>query len=178
MAALERRRIDSANSFPGHQSASTPLLHHNSMQNSIGGQAASIAPNASIVRPGLDRLHTFPTPPTSASSIIVNATSAPYEWGGQSVPSIDKGEQPQAVDQAMSNARSLPTTPATTPPGRFVQLVHADSEPIINERVSSERELAPSATVSPAPPPLTTCDASQSSHPSAQNSLRIVEGVE
>ena len=124
---------------------------------------------------GRDRVYTFPTPPISASSVMMNAYYASYEWGGQSMPSIDKGKQPQVVDQVMSNehARSMPTTPATTPPGSFAQLVPPDSGRITNARVISERGLASSPIASPAPPPLTTCDPSQSWHPSAQNSPRM-----
>lgn len=107
------------------------------------------------------------TNPAPASSI--------YGGEGQRMSSIDKGTQTQAVDQAMSNenARSVPTTLATTPPGSLAQFVLPDSEPITKARDSSERELASPATVSPAPPSPITCDPSQSSHPSAQNSPRV-----
>jgi hypothetical protein len=75
------------------------------------------------------------------------ATSASREWGGQSMPSIDKGKQPQAVDQAMPNeyAQSMLTTPAATPPGIFAQLVPSDREPI------TKQEPAPNADSSANP---------------------------
>jgi hypothetical protein len=150
VAAAERRRIDGADSFSPHQSALTPLDHPNSMQSNVG----------------LDRVHTIPAPPTS------NSSSVSYKRGGQNMPSIGKGKQPQVVNQVISNehARSMPTTPATTPPSSFAQLVPPDSERITNARVISERGLASSPIASPAPPPLTTCGPS---HPSAQNSSHI-----
>lgn len=82
----------------------------------------SIAPHPGAGRPGLDRAHTFPTPPTSASSIMgMGSQSSSYEWGGQNVGSSVSGTQPLSIDTGLSNTRSMPTTPATTPPGNSMQ---------------------------------------------------------
>ncbi|KAJ5486415.1 hypothetical protein N7530_000715 [Penicillium desertorum] len=84
-----------------HPSLQTPMSSHMS-QGPMNGQPGS--------RPGLERANTFPTPPASASSMMNQGSS--YEWGGQ-VPHT----QPLSIDTTLSNQRSMPTTPATTPPG-------------------------------------------------------------
>ena len=116
--------MDSVDSSRAPQSAqSAPgLHHHHSMQ---GGQAPptphSIAPHPNSGRPGIDRAHTFPTPPTSASSVMgMGNQGSSYEWGGQNLPNGVSGSQPLSVDTGM-NARSMPTTPATTPPSNTNQ---------------------------------------------------------
>ncbi|KAL2701031.1 hypothetical protein AAEP93_007850 [Penicillium crustosum] len=87
-----------------HPSLQTPMSSHMS-QGPMSGQPGS--------RPGLERANTFPTPPASASSLMgVNNQGSSYEWGGQ-VPHT----QPLSIDTTLSNQRSMPTTPATTPPG-------------------------------------------------------------
>ncbi|KAJ6124793.1 hypothetical protein N7471_012110 [Penicillium samsonianum] len=87
-----------------HPSLQTPMSSHMS-QGPMSGQPGS--------RPGLERANTFPTPPASASSLMgVTNQGSSYEWGGQ-VPHT----QPLSIDTTLSNQRSMPTTPATTPPG-------------------------------------------------------------
>ncbi|KAJ5228756.1 hypothetical protein N7489_009464 [Penicillium chrysogenum] len=90
---------------PGPPAHATPMSSHMS-QGPMNGQPGS--------RPGLERANTFPTPPASASSMMNQGSS--YEWGGQ-VPHT----QPLSIDTALSNQRSMPTTPATTPPGNNMQ---------------------------------------------------------
>jgi enhanced filamentous growth protein 1 len=71
--------------------------------------------SAGATRPQLDRAHTFPTPPASASSVQMNAQGAPYEsWNG------NVGQQ-LSIDTGLSNQRSVPNTPASTPPGKATQ---------------------------------------------------------
>ena len=125
--ATERRRMDSVDSSRPSQSAGpTPSLHHHhSMQGPVGGQAPptphSIAPHPNAGRPGIDRAHTFPTPPTSASSVLgMGNQGSSYEWGGQNLPNGVNGGQPLSIDTGM-NARSMPTTPASTPPSNAQQ---------------------------------------------------------
>lgn len=96
------------------------------MQASVGGQVPSTPhsmPGQSAgARPGIDRAHTFPTPPTSASSVLGMASNGSYEWSQPSMANGVNSGQPLSIDTAgMSNARSMPTTPATTPPGQTVQ---------------------------------------------------------
>ena len=101
VAASERRRMDSIDSSRPPQSAGpTPSLHHHhSMQGPVGGQAPptphSIAPHPNAGRPGIDRAHTFPTPPTSASSVLgMGNQGSSYEWGSQNMPNGVNGSQP------------------------------------------------------------------------------------
>lgn len=91
------------------------------MSNPIGAAMSqpphAIQPHPSSGRPGIDRAHTFPTPPTSASSIMgMGNQGSSYEWNGSNVQNAP-GNQPLSIDTGLSNARSVPTTPATTPPG-------------------------------------------------------------
>ncbi|KAI0813170.1 apses-domain-containing protein [Xylaria sp. FL0064] len=68
-------------------------------------------------RPSLDRAHTFPTPPTSASSVMGNMGTAENYWGQQGMNGA-QGANPMSIDTSLGNAaRSMPATPATTPPG-------------------------------------------------------------
>lgn len=95
------------------------------MSNPIGAAMSqpphAIQPNPSSGRPGLDRAHTFPTPPTSASSIMgMGNQGSSYEWNGANVQHAP-GSQPLSIDTGLSNARSVPTTPASTPPGAVQQ---------------------------------------------------------
>lgn len=43
-----------------------------------------------------------------------------YEWSGNNVPAM-QGNQPLSIDTGLSNTRSVPTTPASTPPGTVQQ---------------------------------------------------------
>lgn len=123
-----RRRMDSTDSGRPPQSApAPPLHHHHSMQASVGGQVPStphsMTTSSAGPRPGLDRAHTFPTPPTSASSVnLLGSTNGSYEWNQQNMTNGVHSSQPLAIDTArgMNNTQSMPTTPATTPPGQTV----------------------------------------------------------
>ena len=133
MAAAERRKIQEKqqqqqqNAMLGPPGSQPPSLHHHhSMNNPVGSHVSqpphSIAPHPGTIRPGLDRAHTFPTPPTSASSIMgMGNSGGSYEWGPQSMSGGVQGTQPLSIDTGLSNARSMPTTPATTPPGNSMQ---------------------------------------------------------
>lgn len=80
----------------------------------MGSQQHSIAPHPGVGRPGLDRAHTFPTPPTSASSsgIGLNNQGNSYGWDNQSIA----GQNGQSM-MMENHPHSTPATPATTPPG-------------------------------------------------------------
>lgn len=87
----------------------------------------SVAPNAPAGRPAYDRAQTFPTPPTSATSMIGQGNSgSSYEWGGASA----------AIDNGINHARSMPTTPATTPPEHSLQHMqqYQSSQPFDSSR--------------------------------------------
>ncbi|CEJ60900.1 Putative APSES transcription factor StuA [Penicillium brasilianum] len=119
-----------------HQAMQTPMSSHMSQPPSMGGGP----------RPGLDRAHTFPTPPASASSLMgVTNQGNSYEWGGP-VPHT----QPLSIDTALSNQRSMPTTPATTPPGNNLHNMPPyqgqsgyDSKPYYSAAPQSHSQYAP-----------------------------------
>lgn len=95
-------------------------LHHHAMQTPMSSHMSQ--PSSMGPRPGLDRANTFPTPPASASSLMgVTNQGSSYEWGGQGMNSGVPHTQPLSIDTALSNQRSMPTTPATTPPGNNMQ---------------------------------------------------------
>jgi len=131
MAAAERRKQEQ-NQMRNTQAPGLPSLHqhhHHSMNNSIGGghlpgPQHSLAPHPnSVGRPNIDRSHTFPTPPTSASSVMgsMGSSDGSFQWGQQGQMNSVQGTNPLSIDTGLSNARSMPTTPATTPPGAMQQ---------------------------------------------------------
>jgi protein SOK2 len=125
MAAVDRNRrpdpMQAQRYMTGPTTSQPPSLHHHhSMSNPISGGMSqpphAIQPHPSSGRPGLDRAHTFPTPPTSASSIMgMGNQGSSYEWSGANVQSIQG--QALSINTELSNTRSVPTTPASTPPG-------------------------------------------------------------
>ena len=120
MAAADRRKLDTSRqqAGPGGTPGSQPpsLHHHHSMNSAVGSQQPhSIAPHPGAGRPGLDRAHTFPTPPTSASSTTIglNNQGSSYDWGNQNMAGGVQSGQPMMMD---NHPHSTPATPATTPP--------------------------------------------------------------
>lgn len=72
-------------------------------------------------RPSLDRAHTYPTPPTNTSSVMGSGPAgSSYEYGA-----VQSGPQ-QFVD-----SKSMPTTPATTPPENAVAPMHHQQYAVI-----------------------------------------------
>lgn len=126
MAAAERRKAEQnqmRNGSVGGPAPPTGALpsiqqHHHHM--GLPGPQSSVPSHNSSGRPSLDRAHTFPTPPTSASSVMGSMASENYQWpqhGMSGAPSAN----PMSIDTGLSNARSMPATPATTPPGGSLQ---------------------------------------------------------
>ena len=129
---------------PGAQPAG--MHHHHSISGQlppqVGQSPHSIAPHPGASRPGLDRAHTFPTPPTSASSVLT-AQGSTYDWNQPSISStVPSTQQPLAIDTGLSNARSLPATPAGTPPGGGSG---GNSAPALHSLPSSYASQAPGA---------------------------------
>ncbi|KAF1963769.1 apses-domain-containing protein [Byssothecium circinans] len=130
MAAVDRNRrpdpMQTNRYLTGPTTSQPPSLHHHhSMTNPVGAAMSqpphAIQPHPSSGRPGLDRAHTFPTPPTSASSIMgMGNQNSSYEWNGGNVQNVP-GSQPLSIDTGLSSNRSVPTTPASTPPGSVQQ---------------------------------------------------------
>lgn len=93
--------------------------HHHSM--TLPGPQPTLSSHPSMGRPSLDRAHTFPTPPTSASSVMGGmGTSENFQWGQQGMNGAQSAN-PMSIDTGLSNTRSMPTTPASTPPGASIQ---------------------------------------------------------
>jgi hypothetical protein len=129
MAAAQRRKQEQ-NQMRNTQAPGLPSLHqhhHHSMNHSIGGHLPgpqnSLTPHPGVRRPSLDRAHTFPTPPTSASSVMgyMGSSDGSFQWGPQGGMGSVQGTKSLSIDTGFSNARSMPTTPATTPPGTQIQ---------------------------------------------------------
>ncbi|KAI5821477.1 hypothetical protein BZA77DRAFT_363874 [Pyronema omphalodes] len=127
MAAAERRRADS-NVISHSQalgqgalqrrstsdiipSSQPPSMHHQGIHNPMH-QSLAQHPGLSQPRPDIQRSMSFPTPPSSASSVMGVSSDSGFWNNGQSGLAID----------TVMNSRSMPTTPATTPPGGIQQL--------------------------------------------------------
>ena len=116
-ATVDRRRLDS--SKPGGMVGPTGpqppnLTHHHTMNSSVGSQQpSSLATHPGAGRPALDRAHTFPTPPTSASGTVTSGMGSQWSTYGSAGNDMNSGQ----VQQYESHPHSTPATPATTPPG-------------------------------------------------------------
>lgn len=126
MAAAEKRKHEQ-NQMRHTQAPGLPSLHqhhHHSMnQPHLPGPHGPLTPHPGVGRPTLDRAHTFPTPPTSASGVMGNMGSSDgsFQWGSHAAMGSVQNANPLSIDTGLSNTRSMPTTPATTPPGASIQ---------------------------------------------------------
>ena len=98
-AMTARGRPDQQEYMRTPQGTQPPTLtHHHSMTNPIGASIPqpphSIAPHPASGRPGLDRAHTFPTPPTTASSLTMGLgnSGSSYEYGGPQAAAMHPGK--------------------------------------------------------------------------------------
>ncbi|KAI9891927.1 MAG: hypothetical protein M1814_002312 [Vezdaea aestivalis] len=117
----QRRKYEASQQMRTPQSSAQPpaLTHHHSMQ-SNGLPGPSLGTHSNVPRPGLDRAHTFPTPPTSASSLMgMSNSDQSFQWASQNSSTVSG--QNLSIDTGLSKAISQPTTPATTPPGSIGQ---------------------------------------------------------
>ncbi|ROW13345.1 hypothetical protein VPNG_05467 [Cytospora leucostoma] len=137
MQAAERRKQEQQTQMRNTQPpAPLPSLqqhhHHHSM--ALPGPQPPIPSHG---RPSLDRAHTFPTPPTSASSVMGSMGADNYQWPQQQGMNGSQGTNPMSIDTSLSNTRSMPATPATTPPGSSIQSMSSyppASQPYDNSR--------------------------------------------
>ncbi|KAI1865901.1 uncharacterized protein JN550_008159 [Neoarthrinium moseri] len=125
MAAAERRKAEQnqMRGGPGGPAPPSGVLpsiqqHHHHM--GLPGPQSSVPSHNSSGRPSLDRAHTFPTPPTSASSVMGSMPSDNFNWNQQGMSGAPNNN-PMSIDTGLSNTRSMPATPATTPPGGSLQ---------------------------------------------------------
>ncbi|CAJ2502855.1 Uu.00g102490.m01.CDS01 [Anthostomella pinea] len=158
MAAAERRKQEQQSQMrngpgpgPAPPGGVLPSIqqHHHHM--GLPGPQPSLPSHNSTGRPSLDRAHTFPTPPTSASSVMGSmGASENYQWGQQGMNGA-QGANPMSIDTGLSNAaRSMPATPATTPPGNSLQSMQP--YPQGTQPYDSSRGIYAPAQQSPYPP--------------------------
>ena len=95
--------IDTYNARKASKAAANGRSAHNPMNQPL--------PEATR-RPNLERSHTFPTPPTSASSVRGSQSNS-YEWDHGT---MGESSKPLNIDTGLKSRRSLPSTPASTPP--------------------------------------------------------------
>lgn len=77
--------------------------------------------SSQMPQPPMGQRPGFPTPPASASSLMgVTNQENSYAWN-QGMNSGVPHSQALSIDTTLSNQRSMPTTPATTPPGSNMQ---------------------------------------------------------
>ena len=109
------------------------LTHHHSMTTPISGAPQpphSIAPHPGAGRPGLDRAHTFPTPPTTGSGL---GMSTGYEYGSQ--PGAVQSGQFQSRDNGATHTKHSST--AATSPGNSQGIQYQTSQPAYNSQYYS-----------------------------------------
>ena len=95
-----------------------------SMSNSVtnGQSTQPVSSQTPSSRPELSRAHTFPTPPTSATSVAGTSQSgAQYGWD------TTNGSALQVDTGINHDVKSLPTTPTTSSPEHHVQSVQYPS---------------------------------------------------
>lgn len=125
MQAAERRKQEQQTQMRNAQPPALPSLQQQHHHHSMALPGPPQAPLPSHGRPSLDRAHTFPTPPTSASSVMGNMGPDNYQWPQQQGMAGSQGTNSMSIDTSLSNTRSMPATPATTPPGSSIQSMPA-----------------------------------------------------
>ncbi len=155
MAAAERRKQEQQNQMRNAQPPSSglpSLQHHHSM--ALPGPQPPLSSQGNMGgRSSLDRAHTFPTPPTSASSVMGGmGPSESFQWPQQGMNGAQGTNPPMSIDTSLSNTRSMPATPATTPPGTTLQSMQ--SYPPASQPYDNSRQLynAPPSQQSAYPP--------------------------
>ena len=156
MAAAERRKQEQNQMRSVQPPSSLPSLqqhHHHSI--GLPGPQSSLGSHPNMSRPSLDRAHTFPTPPTSASGVMGGGmgNSENFQWPPQHGMNGAQGTNTIPIDTGLGNTRSMPTTPATTPPGSTLQSMQQQYPPV-TQAYDNARQLynAPPAQQSPYPP--------------------------
>ena len=147
MAAHQQDRRRPEKLQGGVPSTSQPpaLTHHHTMTSTTNSQqSASIAANAATGRPGIDRAHTFPTPPTSASGTMTSIGSQPGSYDWTSNGSIGSVQNTQAIGLD-SHSQSTPATPATTPPNTALPSLqnYQGQQPIYAGQPGGQAQYAP-----------------------------------
>lgn len=108
MAAAERRKQEQGqlrNPPPGLPSIQQSHHHHHSM--ALPGPQPPLPSQTNVPRPTLDRAHTFPTPPTGASTVMAAmGTSDNFGWQGQGMNGAQATTPPGT---SMNSMQSYPS---------------------------------------------------------------------
>ncbi|KAL2872275.1 uncharacterized protein BJX67DRAFT_1422 [Aspergillus lucknowensis] len=155
----QQRRLEGPQPARTPQAPQPPSLHHHhSLQTPVPAHIPHTMTSQPGARPTLDRAHTFPTPPASASSLMaITSQGNSYGWD-QGVSSGVPNSQPLSIDTSLTNTRSMPTTPATTPPGNNLQGMQSyqpqsgyDSKPYYSAAPSAHPQYAPQQPITQQP---------------------------
>jgi protein SOK2 len=115
----DRRRLGPPTSRSTPVSQAPALPHPQTMPPHMSQPTTqSLSSQSAATRPSLGRAHTFPAPPTSSSNLMgVTNQGNSYDWQGPNMGnSVHGAPPPLSIDSGLSNARSMPTTPAATTP--------------------------------------------------------------
>ena len=164
MAAAERRKQEQAGQALRSSPGGLPSITHPHTQPppphpmSLPPHQPSL-PSNNVPRPGLDRAHTFPTPPTSASGGMGSVGSSEnFNWQGQ----VNGSQGANGIHTMDATSRSMPNTPATTPPtisyqGGAASQQYDNHRPLYNPQQPSQQ---------PPPQPQQQQQQQQQQHPS------------
>lgn len=137
MAAAERRKQEQSQIRPPPPPPpGLPSIQQHQQMALPGSQPPLPSHSSMANRPTLDRAHTFPTPPGNPAVGGMGASDN-FGWQGQAMNGA-QGGNPLAIETGLNNARSMPNTPATTPPGgqpiQNMQSYHPASQGYDNSR--------------------------------------------
>lgn len=123
MQAAERRKAEQQQ----RGQAGLPSIHqqqHHPMMAGPGQQQLPSQGSMSRTPMADSRPHSFPTPPASASGVMQGPGMGGSEfsqWPQSGMNGAQGTNPPMSIDTTLSNSRSMPATPATTPPGPALQ---------------------------------------------------------
>lgn len=128
MAAAERRKQEQNQIRPPPPPPpGLPSIQQHQQMAMSGSQPPLPSHGGMASRPTLDRAHTFPTPPGNPG-VGGMGGSDNFGWQGQAMNGA-QGTNPLAIETGLSNTRSMPNTPATTPPGQPIQNMQSYHQP-------------------------------------------------
>lgn len=150
MAAAQRKH----ESLRSHQPPGLPALqqHHHAL--ALPGPQPQLHPPP-MGRPPMERSHSLiPSPPASAT--VMNDMNGPngFQWSQQGMTN-GQGSNGITIDTSLTNnGRSMPNTPATTPPGAAIQPM---SYPQVSQSYDNSRQMYQTSAPQPSayPPPHT-----------------------
>lgn len=115
-------RTPQSSSAPAPAQLPSNQSMNNSVSNGQSNQPLTAQTPSTSTRPEISRAHTFPTPPTSATSTTgTGQSAAQYNWDQPGSSSV------QVDTNINHDVKSLPTTPTTSPPEHPVQSIQYHS---------------------------------------------------